>query len=342
MVILKLDPLCLYAQMSFNRYRFIFTACIILSCRIVVKKIRIATRKSALALWQAQYVRQQLEYHHRGVQVELVKLTSKGDQMLDAPLAKIGGKGLFVKELENALLEDRADIAVHSMKDVPMDLPKGLFLGAICHRRDPYDAFVSNEYKTVYELPPGAVIGTSSLRRQSQIMALRPDLRIEFLRGNVNTRLKKLDSGLYDAIILAAAGLMRLNMESRIQSRLTITESLPAAGQGAVCIECRHNDLCILDLLKPLHHQQTAICVETERAMTKHLQGGCQVPIGAFAEYQDDTVHLRGFVGEPDGSNIIRGDSSGSSVYHISVGIDVAKSLIKQGAGTILATLMHS
>ena len=306
-----------------------------------MKKIRIATRKSALALWQAEYVKQQLEYHHTDIQVELVKMTSKGDRILDAPLAKIGGKGLFVKELENALLENRADIAVHSMKDVPMDFPDGLQLGAICPREDPHDAFVSKQYNTVHELPTGAIVGTSSLRRQCQILALRPDLTVNFLRGNVNTRLEKLDAGQYDAIILAAAGLVRLGMKDRIRSRLTTEESLPAAGQGAVGIELRSNDPATLELLTPLHHQETALCVEAERAMNKYLQGGCQVPIAGFAELQGDKIYLRGLVGEPDGGHIIRAEATAPQVKNHDTGIVVAQSLLEQGADKILAKLTH-
>ncbi|MDD7805738.1 MAG: hydroxymethylbilane synthase [Endozoicomonas sp. (ex Botrylloides leachii)] len=304
-----------------------------------MKKIRIATRKSTLALWQANYVKRKLEQHYCDIQVELVKITSKGDRILDAPLAKIGGKGLFVKELENALLEDRADIAVHSMKDVPMDFPDGLILGAICQREDPCDAFVSNDYSTIYQLPKGAVVGTSSLRRQCQILALRPDLNVHFLRGNVNTRLEKLDSGRYDAIILAVAGLVRLGMGKRVRSQLTIEESLPAAGQGAVGIEVRRNDAVVLELLAPLHHQSTALCVGAERAMNKHLQGGCQVPIAGFAELRGSNIHLRGLVGEPDGSHIISAEAISPKEENTSIGMKVAQSLLKQGANTILAKL---
>ena len=306
-----------------------------------MKTIRIATRKSALALWQAEYVKQQLEYHHPDVKVELVKMTSKGDRILDAPLAKIGGKGLFVKELENALLEHRADIAVHSMKDVPMDFPEGLQLGVICPREDPHDAFVSHQYENLHQLPQGAVVGTSSLRRQCQILALRPDLTVNFLRGNVNTRLEKLDKGQYDAIILAAAGLIRLNMEDRIRSRLTTKESLPAAGQGAVGIELRSDDPDTLKLISPLHHEETAMCVGAERAMNKHLQGGCQVPIAGFAELQGEDIYLRGLVGQPDGTRIIRAEVTLPKKQYQTAGIGVAQSLLDQGADHILAELAH-
>ena len=306
-----------------------------------MKTIRIATRKSALALWQAEYVKQQLEHYHRDISVELVKMVSKGDQLLDSPLAKIGGKGLFVKELENALLEDRADIAVHSMKDVPMELPDGLQLGVICPREDPRDAFVSNSFNTLNELPAGAIVGTSSLRRQCQILAARPDLSIQFLRGNVNTRLAKLDDGQYDAIILAAAGLIRLEMPERIRSYLDTQTCLPAAGQGAVGIELRTNDPETLQLIAPLHHEQTAIRVGAERAMNKRLNGGCQVPIAGFAEFDYGQLCLRGLVGSPDGKTIYRSETRCFTTEFESAGIRVAEALLEQGADNILAELGH-
>ena len=303
--------------------------------------LRIATRKSALALWQAEYVKQELERYHPDLTVELVKMTSKGDRILDAPLAKIGGKGLFVKELENALLEDRADIAVHSMKDVPMNFPDGLELGVICPRENPKDAFVSNTYASLDELPEGAIVGTSSMRRQCQILEQRPDLKINFLRGNVNTRLAKLDEGQYDAIILAAAGLIRLGMKDRIRSSLDTTISLPAAGQGAVGIELRCNDERIQKLIAPLHHETTAIVVGAERAMNKRLNGGCQVPIGGFAELDGDTLHLRGLVGQPDGKIIIRSEITCPASDYEQAGITVAEDLLAQGADKILDELAH-
>ncbi|WP_371924726.1 hydroxymethylbilane synthase [Endozoicomonas sp. SCSIO W0465] len=306
-----------------------------------MKTVRIATRKSALALWQAEYVKQQLEYHHPDIRVELVKMTSQGDRILDAPLAKIGGKGLFVKELENALMEGRADIAVHSMKDVPMEFPKGLGLGIICPREDPRDAFVSTHYAALDELPQGAIVGTSSLRRQCQILAVRPDLTIQFLRGNVNTRLAKLDDGQYDAIILAAAGLIRLTMADRIRSYLDTTLSLPAAGQGAVGIELRLDDEQTRQLIAPLHDEHTAIRVGAERAMNRRLNGGCQVPIGGFAELNGDRLFLRGLVGSPDGRTIYRSDVTCAAVDYESAGIQVAESLLQQGADKILAELAH-
>ncbi len=307
-----------------------------------VKIIRIATRKSALALWQAEYVKQQLESHHANLKVELVKMTSKGDRILDAPLAKIGGKGLFVKELENALLENRADIAVHSMKDVPMAFPDGLCLGAICPREDPRDAFVSSKFDQLQQLPQGAIVGTSSLRRQCQLLNIRPDLQVQFLRGNVNTRLAKLDEGKYDAIILATAGLIRLDMEQRISSRLDTKISLPAAGQGAVGIELRSDDDEIANLITPLHHDHTALCVQAERAMNKRLNGGCQVPIAGFAELQGENLYLRGLVGQPDGSLILRAEATLSKEQYNTIGINVAESLLSQGADKILAELANT
>ena len=306
-----------------------------------MKTLRIATRKSALALWQAEYVKQELERHHAGLTVELVKMTSKGDRILDAPLAKIGGKGLFVKELENALLENRADIAVHSIKDVPMEFPDGLELGVICPRENPKDAFVSNQYTSLDELPEGAVVGTSSLRRQCQVLLHRPDLTIKFLRGNVNTRLAKLDDGQYDAIILAVAGLLRLGMKDRIRSALPVDVCLPAAGQGAVGIELRTDDEQTQKLIAPLHHSDTAIVVGAERAMNRRLNGGCQVPIAGFAELSGDSLYLRGLVGSSDGKTIYRSDIRCAADDYEQAGIKVAEHLLEQGAGRILAELAH-
>lgn len=303
--------------------------------------LRIATRKSALALWQADYVKQQLEKLHPGLKVELVTMTSQGDRILDAPLAKIGGKGLFVKELENALLENRADIAVHSMKDVPMELPDGLKMGVICPREDPRDAFVSNHYSSLEELPEGAVVGTSSLRRQCQVLLARPDLQIKFLRGNVNTRLAKLDDGQYDAIILAAAGLIRLGMADRIRSPLTTEQCLPAAGQGAIGIELRENDRQTLELIHPLHDEAAAIVVGAERAMNKRLDGGCQVPIGGFAQLRGNQLFLRGLVGTPDGKLLYRSEIHCDAKDFEMAGITVAEDLLQQGADKILADLAH-
>ena len=301
------------------------------------KLVRIATRKSALALWQAEFVKAQLEHFHDDVHVELVPMSTQGDIILDTPLAKIGGKGLFVKELEQAMLDGRADIAVHSMKDVPVEFPDDLELHTICEREDPRDAFVSNNFANIDALPQGAIVGTSSLRRQCQIRAMRPDLEIRDLRGNVNTRLAKLDSGQYDAIILAAAGLIRLEMGERIRDFIEPEVSLPANGQGAVGIECRIDDSVTKALLAPLEHNETRIRVNAERAMNRHLEGGCQVPIGAYALVEGDQVHLRGLVGAIDGSEILRDEISGHVDDAEKLGIELAKKLLTQGADKILA-----
>ncbi|MDG9759157.1 MULTISPECIES: hydroxymethylbilane synthase [Pseudomonas] len=300
------------------------------------REIRIATRKSALALWQAEYVKARLEQAHPGLKVSLVPMVSRGDKLLDAPLAKIGGKGLFVKELETALLENEADIAVHSMKDVPMDFPEGLGLYCICEREDPRDAFVSNTYSSLDALPEGSVVGTSSLRRQAQLLARRPDLKIQFLRGNVNTRLAKLDAGEYDAIILAAAGLIRLGFEDRIRSSISAEDSLPAGGQGAVGIECRSADSDVHALLAPLHHRETALRVTAERALNKHLNGGCQVPIACYALLENDQLWLRGLVGQPDGGLLLRAEERAASGDAEALGVRVAEALLAQGADAIL------
>ncbi|CAK6497731.1 Porphobilinogen deaminase [Pantoea sp. Nvir] len=300
------------------------------------KIFRIATRQSPLALWQAHYVQQRLMAAHPGLRVELVPMVTKGDVILDTPLAKVGGKGLFVKELELAMLEDRADLAVHSMKDVPVAFPLGLGLVTICEREDPRDAFVSNHYDSLDALPQGAVVGTSSLRRQSQISERRPDLVIRSLRGNVGTRLSKLDAGEYDAIILAAAGLKRLGLESRIRQPLPAEISLPAVGQGAVGIECRLDDSELISLLQALNHDDTAVCVKAERAMNTRLEGGCQVPIGSFALLEGDQLWLRGLVGAPDGSVMVRGERRGSRAEAEAMGVSLADELLGNGARDIL------
>lgn len=298
--------------------------------------VRIATRKSALALWQAEYVKSQLEHFHPDITVELVPMVTKGDIILDTPLAKVGGKGLFVKELEVAMLENRADIAVHSMKDVPVDFPEGLGLEVICPREDPRDAFVSNTIKSLADLPQGAVVGTSSLRRQCQIKAMRPDLDIRDLRGNVNTRLRKLDEGEYDAIILAAAGLIRLEMPERIQEFIEPEVILPANGQGAVGIECRVDDERIKQLLAPLEDNETRLRVLAERAMNKALEGGCQVPIGSYAVIKGDQLYLRGLVGAINGSKIIHDSIEGNINVGEQLGLQLASALLAQGADDIL------
>jgi hydroxymethylbilane synthase len=296
----------------------------------------IATRESPLALWQAYFVRDALLEAHPGIRVELLGMTSRGDQVLDVPLAKVGGKGLFVKELETALLDGRAHIAVHSMKDVPMDFPEGLELAVICEREEPADAFVSNRYASLDALPPGAVVGTSSLRRECQLRANRPDLTVNFLRGNVNTRLRKLDEGEYDAIILACAGLLRLEMAERIRARIPVTQSLPAGGQGAVGIEIRSDDEQTRELLECLHHTPTAERVRAERALNKRLQGGCEVPIAAYAVHEGDQLWLRGLVGRPDGTSTLRAEARGSRDNPEALGIKVAEELLAAGAAEIL------
>ena len=301
-----------------------------------LRPIRIATRKSALALWQAEYVKARLQEAHPGIEVTLVPMVSRGDKLLDSPLSKIGGKGLFVKELETALLNNDADIAVHSMKDVPMDFPEGLGLFCICEREDPRDAFVSNTYASLDALPQGAIVGTSSLRRQAQLLARRPDLVIHFLRGNVNTRLAKLDAGEYDAIILAAAGLIRLGFAARIADNLSVEHSLPAGGQGAVGIECRSADIDLHALLTPLHHADTAARVIAERAMNKHLNGGCQVPIACYAVLEGEQMWLRGLVGDPAGTLLLRAEARAPQVDAQALGVQVAEALLAQGAAKIL------
>ncbi len=305
--------------------------------------LRIATRKSALALWQAEYVKAELEAYHPQLTVELVPMTSRGDKILDVPLAKVGGKGLFVKELEHSLLNNEADIAVHSMKDVPMEFPEGLGLSVICPREDPRDAFVSNRFDSLEQLPQGSVVGTSSLRRQCQLLAKRPDLSIKFLRGNVNTRLQKLDDGEYDAIILASAGLIRLEMPERIRQRITPEFCLPAGGQGAVGIETRTDDNRINELIAPLHCATTAEQVIAERSMNRRLEGGCQVPIGCFAVHEDDDqLWLRGLVGNPDGSVMLEDEIRGSVSDAQALGVTLAERLLDAGAGEILQAVYGS
>ncbi|MDX7686260.1 hydroxymethylbilane synthase [Aeromonas caviae] len=309
---------------------------------MAARTLRIATRKSPLALWQANFVKDRLEALHPDLQVELVPMSTQGDKILDTPLAKVGGKGLFVKELETAMLEGRADIAVHSMKDVPVEFPDGLGLHTICEREDPRDAFVSNYFNQIDELPQGAVVGTSSLRRQCQLRAARPDLVIRDLRGNVNTRLAKLDAGDYDAIILAAAGLKRLEMAHRIAAFIEPEQSLPANGQGAVGIECRLDDHELHALLAPLEHPETRIRVLTERAMNRALQGGCQVPIGAYALVQGEEVWLRGLVGSPDGARVIRDEIRGPLAEGEALGHTLAQRLLAAGADVILAEVYRA
>ncbi len=293
-------------------------------------------------MWQAEHVSNLLQKAHPGLDVELVGMSTQGDKILDTPLAKIGGKGLFVKELEQGMLEGRADIAVHSMKDVPVELPQGLHLAVILERGDPRDAFVSNNYINLEELPMGAVLGTSSLRRQCQISELRPDLKIKSLRGNVNTRLRKLDENQFDAIILASAGLKRLGFEKRITSALEPAQSLPAIGQGAIGIECRADDEWVNALIASLHDEETALCVKAERAMNSRLMGGCQVPIAGFAVVNHSKIFMRGLVGEPDGSRVIRSESSAPVTGAEALGAALAEDLLGQGADQILMHLYQT
>ncbi|HIE00617.1 MAG TPA: hydroxymethylbilane synthase [Thiotrichaceae bacterium] len=302
--------------------------------------LRIATRKSPLALWQTHHVRETLLRFYPELQIDIVEMTTKGDKILDTPLAKIGGKGLFVKELENALLEDRADIAVHSMKDVPVELPEGLHLPVIMRREEPFDAFVSNTYATLAALPEGAIVGTSSLRRQSQLLAHRPDLQIRSLRGNVGTRLSKLDNGDYDAIVLAAVGLKRLGLVERIREILDSTIMLPAIGQGAIGIECRQDDLETRQHIDNLNDPDTQDCVIAERALNESLEGGCQVPIAGYAEIQSsENLTMRGLVGDIEGQHILRHNLQGARHLAAELGKSLAKVLLTQGAAQILEKL---
>lgn len=303
--------------------------------------LRIATRKSPLALWQAEHVRARLLECHAGLQVELLTMSTKGDRILDSPLAKIGGKGLFVKELEQGMLEGRADIAVHSMKDVPAELPDGLCIAAILEREDPRDAFVSDKYASIDALPEGARVGTSSLRRQCQLRARRPDLEILDLRGNVGTRLGKLDAGNYDAIILACAGLKRLGLEARITMALPPELMLPAIAQGVIGIECRCDDEQVKALIAPLHHAVTGQRTQAERAMNATLAGGCQAPVAGYSVIGSAGIELRGLVGRPDGTEIIRGDISGPAQDAEALGKRLADELLSRGAGQILDELLR-
>jgi len=307
----------------------------------MLKKIVIATRESQLALWQAEHVKARLMALHPGLEVELLGMTTQGDQILDSPLSRIGGKGLFVKELEVAMAEGRADLAVHSIKDVPMDLPEGFELAAISRREDPRDAFVSNHYASLASLPDGAKVGTSSLRRQAQLRAHFPRLVVDTLRGNVNTRLRKLDEGQYDAIILAAAGLKRLGFTDRIRSEIPPEESLPAVGQGALGIEIRGGRPDLAALLAPLNDPETAACVRAERAMSRRLQGGCQAPIGGYAVMRDGRIHLRAFVADLEGVRFYRTETTGTMEDPEAVGQAAAQDLIRQGADRLLAEIVH-
>jgi hydroxymethylbilane synthase len=300
------------------------------------KTLKIATRKSPLALWQAEHVKARLEALYPALTVELIKMTTKGDQILNSPLSKIGGKGLFIKELEVGMMEGVADIAVHSMKDVPYEIPPGFELGAILERENPFDAFVSNQYNSIEDLPQGAKVGTCSMRRIVQLKDKRPDLEILDLRGNVNTRLKKLDNGEFDAIILACAGLIRLKFEDRIKQEIPAIDSLPAVGQGAVGIEIRENDTEILDLIKPLIDEQTTYRVSSERAMNARLEGGCSVPIAGYATISGDQINLTGLVGNVESGVILKHQVTGHVSEAESLGVSLADTLIEMGAKDIL------
>ncbi len=300
------------------------------------KTLRIATRKSPLAMWQAEFVKAELEKAHPGLQIELLPMSTKGDKILDVPLAKIGGKGLFTKELEDRMMAGEADIAVHSMKDVPMELPEGFALGAILERHAPTDAFVSNKYASFDELPQGAILGTSSLRRKAQLMALRPDLDVRDLRGNVGTRLGKLDAGEYDAIVLATSGLQRLELDERIRHEIAPEVCLPAVTQGTLGIEYFSKDEETLEIIKVLNHHETEIRTTAERAMNHRLEGGCQVPIGVFAELDGEQIKIRGLVGSLDGSTILKSSIEGKRDDAHALGVALAEDLLDQGAKEIL------
>ena len=302
-------------------------------------KIIIASRESLLALWQAEHIQAKLRALYPEMQISILGMTTLGDQILDSPLSKIGGKGLFVKELEVAMEERRADIAVHSMKDVPMNLPEGFTLAAVGLREDPRDALVSNQYKTLAELPVGAVVGTSSLRRQALLKAHYPHLEIAPLRGNVQTRLRKLDEGQYAAIVLAAAGLKRLGLGERIASTLDPSESLPAVGQGALGIECLSAREDLLQLLAPLNHAETATCVQAERAMSRRLSGSCQTPLGGFAQIQNGQLVLQGFVADLEGTRFVQATMTGAPSDAEKIGVAMAEDLLARGADQILAEL---
>ena len=301
--------------------------------------LRIATRESRLALWQAEHVKEKLTALYPELDVQLVPMTTRGDQLLDSPLSRIGGKGLFLKELETALLEGQADIAVHSMKDVPAQMPEGLIVPVILERENPLDAFVSNHYSSPEALPENACVGTASLRRQCQLLARYPGLNIQTLRGNVQTRLRKLDDGEFDAIILASAGLIRLGLEERITYRMPAEESLPAIGQGAIGIECRKGDEKILELIAPLHHEDTGLCLNAERAVNGYLEGSCQIPLAGFAEIIDSKLVLRSVLGSPNGAQLIRAQREGLLDDGPSMGVDLAKELLANGGKEILAAL---
>ena len=304
------------------------------------KKLVIASRESMLAMWQAEHIKGRLKALYPDCEVEILGMTTRGDQILDRTLSKIGGKGLFIKELEQALQDGRADLAVHSIKDVPMELPEGFALAAIGERASPFDAFVSNQYARLEEMPAGAIVGTSSLRREAQLRAKFPHLTIKPLRGNVQTRLSKLDNGDYDAVILAAAGLQRLGLDSRIREILSPADSLPAAGQGALGIEIAARRTDLADILRPLNHEETAACVTAERALARALGGSCQVPLAAYCVMEDGLLTLNGLVGHPDGSVIIEASAQAPDAYADALGRAVAKRLADNGAEELIAAVL--
>lgn len=304
--------------------------------------LTIATRKSPLAMWQAEFVKAKLEAAHEGLEVILLPMSTKGDKILDVPLAKIGGKGLFTKELEDRMMDGDADIAVHSMKDVPMELPEGFALGAVLERHSPTDAFVSNLYETFDDLPKGAILGTSSLRRKAQLMAMRPDLDVRDLRGNVGTRLGKLDAGEYDAIVLATSGLQRLELDERVRHEIAPEVCLPAVTQGTLGIEYFAKDEETLKIIRVLNHDETEIRTRAERAMNHRLEGGCQVPIGVFAELDGDALRLRGLVGSLDGTQILKAEKEGLASDAEKIGVDLAEELLSMGAQEILQEVYSS
>lgn len=301
--------------------------------------IKVATRKSQLALWQANFVASRIESEYPDIEVKLIPMSTKGDKILDTPLAKIGGKGLFIKELELGMLQGEADIAVHSMKDVPMELPEGFELPVVCRRENPLDAYVSRRFAHMDDLPQGAVVGTSSLRRSSQLLHIRPDLEIQSLRGNVQTRLGKLDSGEYDAIILASAGLIRLNLKERIRHSISSNLLLPAVGQGAVGIECREGDEEVKAAIAFLDDEETHRCVAAERAFNRYLEGGCQVPIAGYAEQDRDKLSMRALVASTDGSRVFSAEDWGLLHESEELGVSLAKELLRKGAGDVLESL---
>ena len=304
------------------------------------KKLVIASRESMLAMWQAEHIKGRLKALYPDCEVEILGMTTRGDQILDRTLSKIGGKGLFIKELEQALQDGRADLAVHSIKDVPMELPEGFVLAAIGERASPFDAFVSNQYARLEDMPEGAIVGTSSLRREAQLRAKFPHLTIQPLRGNVQTRLSKLDNGDYDAVILAAAGLQRLGLNGRIREILSPADSLPAAGQGALGIEIAARRTDLADILRPLNHEETAACVTAERALARALGGSCQVPLAAYCVMEDGLLTLNGLVGHPDGSVIIEASAQAPAAYADALGRAVAKRLADDGAEELIAAVL--